>query len=115
MLLILSHAYVFCRFRVAVSVLLVVVNALIPLALSGIGAFAARDTSTMTTSMSTMARLMGMTARHHDVPASASKIAVVKKNNSIATMGMDMAARLTGGVDLADVFMPTVAMLLLKI
>ena len=101
--------------RVAASVLLVVVTALIPLALSGIGAFAARDTSTTTTSMSVVTRLTGTTARHRDVTASASRITAFNNKNSMATMDMDTAARLTGGVDLAAVSMSIVAVLLLKI
>ena len=85
--------------------LLVVVTASIPLALSGIGAFAARDTSTTTTSMSTVTRLTRTTARHRDVAASAIGIAVVEEKNSMATMCMDTAAILMGGVDLAAVSM----------
>ncbi len=93
------------RFRVAASVLLVVVDASIPLALSGIGAFAARDTGTTTTSMTTVTRLTGTTARHRDVAASASGIAAVEiNNNSMATtIVMDTAARLTPPVNLAVV------------
>ncbi len=100
--------------RVAASVLLVVVTASIPLALSGIGAFVARDTSTTTTSMSVVTRLTGTTARHRDVTTSASGITAFNEKNSmatmcVATMDMDMAARLTGSVDLAAVSMPIVA------
>ncbi len=96
--------------------LLVVVNASILLALSGIGTFAARATSTMTMSMTTVMQLMGTTAHHSNVAASASGIAAVGiNNNSMAAIVMDMAARLTEGVDLVAVSMTIVAVLLLKI
>ena len=95
--------------------LLIVVTNSIPLVLSGIGAFPARDKSTTMTSMSTVTRLMGRTARHSDIAISASGIAAVKNNNSMAMMGMETAAILTGGIVLATVFMPIVAVLLLKI
>ncbi len=48
-------------------------------------------------------------ARHCNPVDSASGIAAVKKNNSTATTDMETAARLTGGVDLAAMFMPIVA------
>ncbi len=62
--------------------LLVVVTASTLLALSGIGAFATRDTSTTTTNMSTVTRLTGTTTRHSNVATSASGIAAVENNNS---------------------------------
>ena len=84
-------------------------TASIPLALSGIEAFAARDTGMTMMSMSTVTRLTGTTARHSDVAASASGIEAVDNDNSMATMGIDTAARLMGGVDLAAVSMLIVA------
>ena len=96
--------------------LLVVVTASVLLTLSKIGAFATRDTSTTTTSMSVVTRLTGTTARHSDVAASASGIEAVDNDNSMATMGIDTAARLMGGIDLAAASMPIiVTMLSLKI
>ena len=53
--------------------------------------------------------MTGTEARHRDAAAVASGIAAVGKINSAATMGMDTAARLTGGVDLAAVSMLIVA------
>ncbi len=53
--------------------------------------------------------MTGTETRHRDAAAVASGIAAVGKINSAATMGMDTAARLTGGVDLAAVSMLIVA------
>ncbi len=69
----------FCQRAIPSSVPLIVVAAAIPLAVSGIGAVAARDTST-TTSMSTVAPLTGTVARHRDVAAIAREVAAVARN-----------------------------------
>ncbi len=57
--------------------------------------------------------MRGTEARHRNAAVVASTIAAVRKINSVKTVGMDTAARLTGGVDLAAVSMPIVAALLI--
>ncbi len=52
--------------------------------------------------------MAGTESRHRDAAAVASEIAAVGKINSAATLGMETAARLTGGIDLAAVSMPIV-------
>ncbi len=95
----------FCHCTAVLSVPLVVVAAVIPLAVSRIKVVAARNTSTTTIIMSTMARLTGTATRHRDIAATAQDHSRREEHtdNDNAQVDTNTVASLTGMAVVANI------------